>query len=1088
MLNIYYGRECIDKEKFIYEIIAQAGYGPHERTIVIVPDQYTLEAERRAFDILGVQSLIGLDVFSLSRLGHNILAEVGGGRSTFIDKYGRQMLLTSIAREEDENLQVFRGNMAKSSFIELTNDFISEMKQYGATVDTITEIMETTGKDSLLYKKLADLRLIYAKYQEKIEGKYTDSEDLIDLYKDKIGQSALIDGARIWVYGFDSFAPKSLEVLSGFMGAAEEVNVVMTYDQNCPDEDLFRLTGLVIDKLRQGAVSAGCPLGEFSRISDISDGYSIENNADITIVEAANLYNEAETAAAYILHLLRDEGFRYRDIVIICNDQTTRASIISRVFDEYGLEIFRDAKRKILNSNVAIYIVALLETLDHRYRTTDIFKALKTGMTDLTDDEIEALENYSLKYRIKGSMWLKPFEKGAVEYGEEGLAELEALRGRAMAIFTGLADIYNKKQTVSDFARGFYDYLTGPLDIGRGLAAFKEAQIAAGLPDQADATDQIWSMIMGLFDQIVELTGDEPFCGKDFTEILTVGLDQVEVGLLPSTVDDIVMGTMQRTRVGQVKAMIIVGANEGILPAENSGDGLFAVEELEKMAEEGHEICKVDKVRVQEEKLAIDRNLSKPSEHLWISYSVGDEAGGDLRPSDLIDEILTAHPGLQVQRDILNRDDPEELVGGKLSTLRHLTDAMRQEARGEKVDPLWTSVDKWYRQADESEMGRINEAFDFDNAPADLSAGEADVLFKKDETGACVLSPSRIETFAKCPFAHYVTYGLRPEELRVFEVASREIGDVYHACLMKITSRLSSEDRWDSVTEEECRELVAQVLQKEAADYKEGLFGFSNEEKYKSNRMESTCFQALWALVGHVRAGRIDGSRYEVAFGRGRAIPPITVDAGDRTIYIEGKIDRLDQLDNGRVKVIDYKSGNLDLKQKEITSGYRLQLMLYMKAAQMGEKLPAGVFYFHIQDPRINMDKIANKGGADIADVVTAELKKEFKLNGIMVDDEETIHEMDSDFTGASDVIPVRATKNGLTGLPAGSLVTDAEFEELQKAVDSKLDELCVDMVRGGIDIHPMNINDETPCKFCQYKSICRFDLGFDGCRYNMVR
>ena len=105
-----------------------------------------------------------------------------------------------------------------------------------------------------------------------------------------------------------------------------------------------------------------------------------------------------------------------------------------------------------------------------------------------------------------------------------------------------------------------------------------------------------------------------------------------------------------------------------------------------------------------------------------------------------------------------------------------------------------------------------------------------------------------------------------------------------------------------------------------------------------------------------------------------------------------------------------------------------------------------------------------------------------------MVDDEETIHEMDSDFTGASDVIPVRATKNGLTGLPAGSLVTDAEFEELQKAVDSKLDELCVDMVRGGIDIHPMNINDETPCKFCQYKSICRFDLGFDGCRYNMVR
>ncbi|NLD11327.1 MAG: hypothetical protein GX671_06230, partial [Clostridiales bacterium] len=619
------------------------------------------------------------------------------------------------------------------------------------------------------------------------------------------------------------------------------------------------------------------------------------------------------------------------------------------------------------------------------------------------------------------------------------------------------------------------------------LGSFKEAQIEAALPDQADATDQIWSMIMGLFDQIVELTGDEVFDGKDFTEILTVGLDQVEVGLLPSTADDIMMGTMQRTRVGQVRAMIIVGANEGVLPAENSGDGLFAIDELEKMSEEGHEICKVDKVRVQEEKLAIYRNLAKPSDHLWISYSIGDEEGSPLRPSELIDDLLEDHPGLEIRRDILNSHDSMELVGGKLSTLRHLTDVMRQAARGESVDPLWASVDKWYRQGDESEMGRINEAFDFDNAPADLGDGEADVLFKKDETGACALSPSRIETFAKCPFAHYVTYGLRPEELRVFEVASREIGDVYHACLMEITGRLSSENRWDSVTEEECRQLVARVLQKQAADYKEGLFGFSNEEKYKSNRMESTCFQALWALVGHVRAGRIEGSRYEVAFGRGRAIPPITVDAGGRTIYIEGKIDRLDQLENGRVKVIDYKSGNLDLKQKEIVSGYRLQLMLYMKAAQMGEKLPAGVFYFHIQDPRVNVDKLKNKG-ADIADVVSAELKKEFKLKGIMVADEESIREMDGDFTGASDVIPVKATKNGLTGLPADSLVTDDEFAELQGAVDSKLDELCEDMVRGGIDIHPMKIKDETPCKYCQYKSICRFDLGFDGCRYNMVR
>ena len=197
------------------------------------------------------------------------------------------MLLTRIAKEEDEKLQVFKGNLAKSSFIELTNNFISELKQYGTTPETLGEIIGSMDQDTLLCKKLADLKLIYDRYQDEIDGKYTDSEDYIDLYIDKIGESRFIKDSSIWIYGFDSFAPKSLDVIEGYMKAAEEVNVVLTYDKMCRDEDLFDLTAAVMRNLKARAGSVGCRLGDDRKIDD---GFAVERNSSAIAFLEQELY------------------------------------------------------------------------------------------------------------------------------------------------------------------------------------------------------------------------------------------------------------------------------------------------------------------------------------------------------------------------------------------------------------------------------------------------------------------------------------------------------------------------------------------------------------------------------------------------------------------------------------------------------------------------------------------------------------------------------------------------------------------------------------------------------------------------------
>lgn len=1170
MLNIYYGRESIDKENFIYSMIRERGWSTERPVLVIVPDQYTLAAERQAFRYLETECLLGLDVYSLSRLGHQILNETSGNRQTFIDKYGRQMLLVKIVRELEAQLQIFRMSTRKSSFIELTNDFISDMKQYGITPEGLRMVLADVEKDSLLYRKLTDLCLIYSAYQERIAGKYTDSEDYIDLYIEKVADSRIVRGASIWVYGFDSFSPKSLQVLSALMGSAEEMSVVLTYDRNARDAELFELTASVAGRLRGCAADAGCGIGVCARIADVVDrigggeaagsGSGPEDDSGtgdstrtgdiqksmktkkcstaleflehelfvpvpeqfpgdpdgITIVEAANFYNEAESAASHILSLIRDKGYRRRDITVICNDQTSRVPIIRRVFDEYGIDLFMDTKRSILNSGVAVFLLSMLTVVSERYRSQDVFTALKTGFSGLTPEETDELENYVLKYHVRGMMWKKEFTLGVSEYGEDGLQELNKLRTKAAAFFGGLEKRCRGKQTNREFLIRFYRYLTEELRIEDTIAQVKETQESEALLELAEETEQIWELILGLFEQIEELIGDELFEIREFTELLKTGLSQIQVGILPTTQDDLMLGTLQRTRSANVRAVLILAANEGILPAVAADDSLFGPDELEYLAAAGHEICKSEPVRIREERLALYRNLAMPSDEIWISYSCSDEEGKEMRKSSLVEDLMNIFPELRTKPDVLNAGRDEELIGGKYSTLRHLTDRLNRAGRGgEEISGFWRPVYAWYRENEAELTEMVERGLRFENKIPNLSRERARMLFR-DRYGERTLSPSRLESYSRCPFSYFVDFGLAPRERRVYEAAGREIGDVYHHCIMNLTEKLSREGLWDTITDEDCRRLVSEAVAAETKDYREGLFRFGNRERYRARRMEEVCFETLRMLVRQARAGKIAKSSYEVRFGRGAEIKPIELEIDGQKIFIEGQIDRVDILGNGRLKIIDYKSGKRILKTDEIRAGYSLQLMVYLEAAGEKSRKPGGVFYFHISEPRVDADGISAEGafadrtddaaGADnqnefmsapddqAADLLSDPLHKliadglreSFRLNGLLVDDPETVEEIAGDFSEKSDVVDsVKRLKNGK--ISGSALISEADFEGLQKDVAEKLEEICRSLLKGEIGITPMQIKDKTACDYCANRSICRFDTAFKGCSYRKI-
>lgn len=1131
MLNIFYGRENLDKEKFIYDNIGG-------RALLVVPDQFTLEAERELIAHSGAKALMDVEVLSLSRLGYRLLEELGGSKRTFIDKYGRHMILSSIAAEEREKLQVFKGLEEKNSFIELVNNFISEMKQFNCGADELAEIARSVPDGSYTQRKLEDLYLLYSEYEAAIRGKYTDSEDYIDLFLGKISRSELVAGNHIWIYGFDSFAPKALSVIGELMQYAADVNLVLTYDdkREARDADLFALAETVIRnfenlaerrsiEVRKRAIPKtytaeradkiqfieqelyALPARKYARggqsTNPAEDGASEAAAAadSLTLVAAANLYNEAESAACYVLELVRDFGYRFSDIKVICNDQETRGPILKRVFKEYGIDLVSDTSKDILQSSIVQYITALMDVVVEKYRTDLMIKMLKSGFGDLTNDEITDLENYAIKYKIRGTMWKRPFVRGESEYGAEALVRMNAVREKALAFMPDLEAIF-EAETCGEFISGLYGFLYEKVKLPEKIADLTVLQTEQGRPDLAEETAQIWGKVIGIFDQMSEIMGEQKFRAAAFRDLFEAGISQVEIGILPPTKDGLMMGTMQRTRTGEMKALVVVGANEGVLPNEKPGSGLFGSDEKNLFKENGIELCKVDDVRFLEERMGIYRNLSKPRERLWISYSLSDDEGGPARPSGVFTKLAGLFGDTPVARDALNRQTDAELVGAGPAGLRHLTEALQAACEGRPLAPHWHQALTWFKQNKPEALEPIRAGIAFTNKQEDLGREMTAALYMGniestreealEPSPELSLSPSRLERYARCPFSHFVQYGLKPEERRIFEIAPREIGDIYHECLMEMSRHLTARgiaitdpaSPWMTISREECRTFVEDVIAKKSGTYREGILEAGNEEKYRGRRITDICEKVCWAVIEQVRAGEILRSSFEAPFGRGRRIPPIPVNLGEgRTAYIEGKIDRVDYLPGERVKIIDYKTGNENFSVAEAEAGYRLQLMLYLEASLERRMKPAGVFYFKISEPMVDAS-----GAAIGPEEISDKIQKSFKLNGVIVDDPNVIRNVAGDFSGISDVVPIRINKEGLiSGTGKDNLLTDEEFESLREKVREKVTDICKSLAGGGIEIHPMKTAATSACAYCRYKGICRFDTIFEGCSYNII-
>lgn len=1127
MLNIYYGAEKTDKEKFIFDNIKG-------RTLLLVPDQFSLQAERDAFFYLNKESLIDLRIVDFSTLGHKAVKEVGGKKPELIDKYGSQMLLTRVLEQVDQQLKIYKGFTWKTSFIEEIYTAISDMKRYGVSADDISQVIDELDENSYLKYKMEDIRTVFEAYQEAISGKYLDTEDYILFYGEKILKAPMVRESHVWIYGFDTFTPKNILIIERLAKAAKSVNIVMTYEE---DNEIFSLTKYVIESIKSMAedinvdVSVAEIKGEvrttaLDRVKTAKDAETFEAldaaeafdavlEAPITLVEASNIHAEAERAAAYISQLVREYNYRYGDIVIVCNDMEGRGGTLKRTFKRWGIPIFMDKKRRVMHHPAVSCMLAVMEIVSKGYKTESVMKMIKSGMMDFSIEECEILENYVSQFKIKGNQWKNDFTKLGKNYSDEELASLNSLRAVVCDIVENARDAIGKYNTATEKTRGLYYFLENDFSMKERIERLINAQEAAGLNEGAAETAQSWNVICGILDQIVEIIGDKRISNEDLYKLMIIGLEQVEIGLVPVSSDCVIMGTLQRTRLSRVKVLLIVGANAGVLPMEGFEEGLLSDREKGILESHNLEVSKREGVTRNEEDLAVYRTINLPEERLYVSCSMMGSDGQMQRPSDVFEYVKRQAEtkfNLNILGDLDGSKNIYDMVGCRESTIPYITDAVRGFAEGKAIANEWLNIIKWYEHNHPEIIDKMKAGLLFDNSLNEIGETFADELYRGDRENI-IASASRLEKFVNCPFAHFVKYGLRVEAPFMYEMGSKEIGDIYHYCLMTLSEKLTSATEsksgetglsinhpsslWMSIKEEECRQEIKNIIENDMADFKESIFHLSKAEEYRKDRIIEICQDAAWSMIKQVRKGQIKAMYFEEGFGKGQRFEPIRVDVGGKEVLIQGIIDRLDVLENDGIRVVDYKTGSDTIDIEYIRAGYKLQLMIYLKTAvESSKSQPAGVFYFKIDDLETDAEKSVVSGEAKN---IEKRLDEAYRMIGIVLDDAALIESMDGelgkDGNEISSVLPVKiAGKNkSLKAASGGYLLTEDEFDELMCEVDGQVKRICREIASGVIEVKPKRERKQvmgeykSACKYCDYKSICMFDTSFEGCKYDYI-
>ncbi|MCD7765833.1 MAG: exodeoxyribonuclease V subunit gamma [Lachnospiraceae bacterium] len=872
---------------------------------------------------------------------------------------------------------------------------------------------------------------------------------------------------------------------------------------------------------------------------------------EISLHELSSPAQEVHFAARTISRLVREEHYRYREIAVIAGDMAAYGNYVNKIFPTYGIPAFVDETRQLLLNPCLEFVRGALAMVQQDFSRESVFRFLRTGMAGLTADETDRLENYCLAAGIRGrSSWEREWtwcpaelrnvtcsaeivsntkgtddlsdidgrpDKTPVQSSElkiqepevplAGLALYNSLRARFMErAGTFAKEMQIKGRPLSEYARCLYQLLE---DCGlqqqlKNRENELRAETCANSMDLAGEYRQVYPVLIGLLDEMVDLLGEEAMDCAEFAQILDAGLSEAKIGIIPPGIDQVQVGDIRRSRLANVKVLFFLGLNDGWVPSRGDGGGIVSDTEREILIATGANLAPTARENSYIQRFYLYQNLTKPQNQLYLSWCLSSGDGTAMRPSYLVGTIRRLFPDLEVHKEqdagtllsqVTSRENGMLYLLHGLQNLRTGRKPVCMET--EHAFSSWLEMYRYYlNDTDYHARVRTLACAAFSGRqgadPEKLTAPTAMELYLQSESGGgpgqMTASVTRLEQFAGCAFSHFISYGLRLKERTEYGVKATDLGTLFHEAIELFSRQMLAEGRdWGEYPYEEQARKMDHCVDLAAETYEGGILHADAREEYTIRRLKRILRRTVWVMREQMSAGRFRPVSSEISFADTQDLgaTQVLLDNHGR-ISLQGRIDRIDTVeteDTVYVKVVDYKSGTTQFDLVSLYYGLQLQLVVYLNAAlEMEQKLhpgkkvvPAGIFYHHLQDPVLEKEEDPQRA--------SEALLKKMRPNGLVNGDGPVVRFMDKELAESSCdslVIPVGMKKDG-TPKASSSLATTKQFEELSAYVSQLLSRTGNEILAGEIGAHPFEDKNRSACDYCPYADVCGMDKKLPG-------
>lgn len=1118
-LRFYFGPSGSGKSHRIYEEIMQrAAQEPGRNFLIIVPDQFTMQTQKDLVMHSDRGGILNIDVLSFGRLSHRILEEVGTKEMPVLDDTGKSLVLQKIAADLKEQLPAMGSLLHKQGYIHEVKSAISEFMQYGISTQDMDKLIASAEKRGALAMKLRDLKTLYRGFQDYIRDHFITTEETLDVLRRSLVKSKILPDSVVVFDGFTGFTPIQNRLIQELMRVCEETIVTVTIgEEEDPyqmdgEQKLFHLSKKTVADLVKLAAEAEVTRGEDvfvkggpNRFTEAPALCYLEQNlfryqyepytekqCEIRMFEALSPREEVHQTALYIRKLIREEGLTYRDIAVVIGDLEGYASYVETEFGQLEIPCFLDRTRGIVLNPVIEYIKSALQLYIRDFSYDTVFHFLRSGMADISREEIDELENYVIRtgargYRTYSRLFTRKTEEMQQGSGQEDTERAEETMERLNRIRQQFADTVEilhmaPRAKAGEYVDHLYDFLEQN-QVQQKLLNYQQQFEQEGDLAKAREYAQIYRLVMDLLDQIYELLGEEEISLQEFADILEAGFGEITVGTIPQNVDRIVVGDMERTRLKQVKVLFFLGVNDGNIPKNASKGGIISDMDREFLIESGTEMAPSPRQQMYIQRLYLYLNMTKPSERLYLSYAKVNSDGKGIRPSYLIDTVRKLFPQLAVEYP-QNRSRLEQ-IEGRQEGARYLAEELREYADGTLREEERQDFYLMYcaYEADPEGRDRLTAAAFRRYKESGLSRIVARALYGRQLEN----SVSRLETYAACACRHFLQYGLSLQEREEFGFEVSDMGNVYHAVLENFAGKLAESGRtWWDFDENFATQAIKEAVEGYAATYGETVLHSSARNEYAITRMSRILTRTVLTLQQHLKQGSFQPDDYELSFRFAEDLDSIHVDLSEEEkMHLQGRIDRIDVSEDAEhvyVKVIDYKSGNKKFDLAALYYGLQLQLVVYMNAAMELESrkhpdkeiVPAALLYYHIDDPTIETPVELTQ------EQINEEILTKLRMNGVVNSDPAVVERLDRFLQDKSKVIPVEKKKDGSFSARSGILSRE-ELHVVSAYVDTKIRQIGREILDGKIAANPYEKGNEEACTYCAYKKVCGFDGSIPG-------